>query len=65
MRDLDAGKKRDVAYHAGALLTALGHAIGDICIDLVTAYAVDAETYSRDVLVFANDLIRRGLAKAA
>lgn len=37
--------------------------IGDICDDLVTAYDVDAQTCSRDVLLFANDLFKRGLAK--
>ncbi len=36
--------------------------LGDICHDLVMTYRVDAETCSRDVLIFASDLLRRGLA---
>ena len=39
--------------------------IGDLCEELTVSYEVDAETCSRDVLEFANDLVRRGLAVVA
>lgn len=36
--------------------------VGDICTELLTDYDVESETCTRDVLSFANDLVRRGLA---
>lgn len=39
--------------------------MGALCEELTLAYDVDAETCSRDVLEFADDLVRRGLAVVA
>lgn len=36
--------------------------VGDLCEELTASYDVDAETCSRDVFEFANDLVHRGLA---
>jgi len=39
--------------------------MSDLCEELAASYDVDPETCRRDVLDFANDLVRRGLAVTA